>query len=85
MTEIFTNAAVTTMDEDRPKAEAFAVRDGVFTFVGSREEAQEYARRLESEGESVTFTDLSGGACSLPSRTPTCTLWDFPSISSMWT
>ena len=60
MTEIFTNAAVTTMDEDRPKAEAFAVRDGVFTFVGSREEAQEYARRLESEGESVTFTDLSG-------------------------
>lgn len=60
MTEIFTNAAVTTMDEDRPKAEAFAVRDGVFTFVGTREEAQEYARRLESEGESVTFTDLSG-------------------------
>ena len=50
MTEIFTNAAVTTMDEDRPKAEAFAVRDGVFTFVGTREEAQEYARRLESEG-----------------------------------
>ena len=60
MTEIFTNATVTTMDEERPEAEAFAVSDGVFTFVGTGEEAREYARRLESEGKSVTLTDLAG-------------------------
>ena len=47
MTEIFTNATVTTMDEERPEAEAFAVSEGVFTFVGTGEEAREYARRLE--------------------------------------
>ena len=60
MTEIFTNATVTTMDEERPEAEAFAVSEGVFTFVGTGEEAREYARRLESEGKSVTLTDLAG-------------------------
>ena len=60
MTEIFTNATVTTMDEERPEAEAFAVSEGVFTFVGTGEEAREYARRLESEGKSVILTDLAG-------------------------
>ena len=43
MTEIFINGDVTTMDEERPQAEAFAVRDGVFTFVGTKEEARKLA------------------------------------------
>ena len=48
------------MDEERPEAEAFAVSDGVFTFVGTGEEAREYARRLELEGKSAILTDLAG-------------------------
>ena len=58
MTEIFTNATVTTMDEERPEAEAFAVSEGVFTFVGTGEEAREYARRLESEGKIFVLRPL---------------------------
>ena len=49
MTEIFINAKAATMDEDRPQAEAFAVRDGRFSFVGTGEEARAYARKLEAE------------------------------------
>ena len=53
------------MDEDRPQAEAFAVRDGRFSFVGTGEEARAYARKLEAEGESAAVTDLAG-RCVLP-------------------
>jgi predicted amidohydrolase YtcJ len=37
---IVTNARVYTADEARPLAEAFAVRDGKITFVGSKQEAE---------------------------------------------
>ena len=65
MTEIFINAKAATMDEDRPQAEAFAVRDGRFSFVGTGEEARAHARKLEAEGESAAVTDLAG-RCVLP-------------------
>ena len=65
MTEIFINAKAATMDEDRPQAEAFAVRDGRFSFVGTGEEARVYARKLEAEGERAAVTDLAG-RCVLP-------------------
>lgn len=60
MTEIFINGDVTTMDEERPQAEAFAVRDSVFTFVGTKEEARKLAGELKAAQESVIFTDLKG-------------------------
>ena len=46
------------MDEERPQAEAFAVRDGVFTFVGTKEEARKLAGLIKAAQESVIFTDL---------------------------
>lgn len=60
MTEIFINGNVVTMDETNPEAEAFAVKDGWFTFVGTADEARTYAKKLEAGHEKVVLTDLQG-------------------------
>ncbi len=51
---IYLNGEVVTMDDDRPSAEAVAVRDGRIVAVGTEAEV------LEFRGESTTLADLSG-------------------------
>ncbi|MEO7217640.1 MAG: amidohydrolase family protein [Gemmatimonadaceae bacterium] len=51
---IVTNAHIYTVDDSRPAAEAFAVRDGVFAFVGSETEA------MALKGPNTRIVDLHG-------------------------
>ncbi|MCU0617925.1 MAG: hypothetical protein MUD17_12700 [Gemmatimonadaceae bacterium] len=51
---IVVNARVYTADDARPLAEAFAVRDGKLTFVGSTREARALA------GNNTRVVDLAG-------------------------
>jgi len=54
---IVTNARIYTVDENRPMAEAMAIRDGMVIFVGSARGAEVYAgqqtERLDLDGKTV--------------------------------
>ena len=51
---IVTNAHIYTVDDSRPAAQAFAVRDGVFAFVGSEHEA------MALKGPNTRVVDMHG-------------------------
>ena len=51
---IVTGAHIYTVDDSRPAAQAFAVRDGVFTFVGSESEA------MALRGANTRVVDMHG-------------------------
>ncbi|MBQ9721229.1 MAG: amidohydrolase family protein [Oscillospiraceae bacterium] len=49
----FFNAAVYTMDEHCPRAEAFVVKDGRFCFVGRSEDVANHPNRVDLQGRCV--------------------------------
>jgi predicted amidohydrolase YtcJ len=51
---LFTNGNVYTVNEEQPRAEAVAVRDGLIVFVGSNEDAKKY------KGKGTRAVDLKG-------------------------
>ena len=40
--QVILNATIITMDPDNPRAEALAIRDGVFAAVGTNEQAEKH-------------------------------------------
>ena len=51
---IYQNGNIYTVNENMPKAEAVAVKDGKISFIGSNDEAEKY------RGENTQVIDLSG-------------------------